>query len=442
MGAPARSAGDGKERGVHFGGDTQHTVDQTRVQIHVGAHFLVQSLVGAEDVGGQALDGFQQVEVIPVALLVGLLSCELLEQHGAGVGLGVDRVTHTVDQTAAVACLLVQDLQEEIRQLVVVLGILDVGLDAVEHLHHLQVGAAVAGSLQSADAAGDGGVGIGTRGGQDAGGKGGAVTAAVLGVNDQAEIQQVSLGLGILLIRAQHAEEVLGGAEVIVGVMEGQGLIEEGITVDRVGLGRHYGKPRHDLDGLAEHIVQGHLVGVIVVGVQGQHRALELIHDGAGGRLHDDVLGEAGGQAAGVGQQVVELGQLILGGQVTEKEQEGGFLKAEAILGGEIMDQIPQVVATVLQDTLHGVLIALADHVTVGRADAGHARHNAGAVHLTEAALHAVAVKGGAGDGLGGAGRVQKLVEFLLGAGVRLLIFICVGIVIEWHNGPPWVCAM
>ena len=76
--APAGSAGDGEEGGIHFGGDAQHTVDQTRVEIHVGAHLLVDALEGAEDLGSQALDGLQEVEVVPVALLVGLLAGELL----------------------------------------------------------------------------------------------------------------------------------------------------------------------------------------------------------------------------------------------------------------------------------------------------------------------------------------------------------------------------
>ena len=441
MCAPARGAGDGEEGGVHLGGDTQHAVDQAGVEIHVGAHLLVEALVGAEDLGGETLDGFQQIEIVSKSLLVGLLTGELLEQYGAGVRLGVDRVAHTVDEAAAVACFLIEDLEEEGGQLVVVLGVFNVRLDAVEHLHHLQVCAAVTGALQSADAACDGGVGVGTRGGQNAGGKGGAVTAAMLGVDNQAQVKEVCLGLGVLLIRAEDAEEVLCGAEVIVGVMEGQGLIEEGVAVDRVGLGRNDGKPRHDLNGLAEHIVQGDLVGVIVVGVEGQHRALELVHDGAGGRLHDDVLSEAGGQTAEGRQEVVELSQLLLGGKVTEEEEEGCLLKAEAVLGSEVIDEVAEVVASVLQDTLDGVLIALADHVTVGRADAGHARHNTGAVGLAEAALHAVAVKGGAGDGICGAGGGEQIVEFLLGALVHCLVFVCVRIVIEWHDRPPWVCA-
>ena len=441
MGAPACGAGDGKEGGVHLGGDAQHTVDQTRVEIHVGAHFLVQTLVGAEQIGGQTLDGLQQIEVIPKALLVGLLAGKLLEQHGAGIRLGIHRVTHTVDETASVSRFLVEDLEEEGGQLVVVSGVLDVFLDAVEHLHHLEVGTAVTGALQRADASRDGGVGVGARGGQDAGGEGGAVTAAVLGVDDQAEIQEVRLGLGVFLVRAEDAEEVLGGTEVIVGVMESQGLIEEGVAVDRVGLGGDNGEAGHDLNGLAEHIVQRHLVGVIVIGIESQHRALELVHDGAGGGLHDDVLGKARRQTAQGGQEIIELRQLLSGGEVAEEEEEGGLLKAKAVLVGEVVDEIPQVVAAVLQHTLYGVLIALADHVTVGGADTGNTRHDAGAVGLAETSLDTVAVKGGAGNGICGAGGAQEGIEFLLGSLVHFLIFINVRVVIEWHNGPPWVNA-
>lgn len=105
------------------------------------------------------------------------------------------------------------------------------------------------------------------------------------------------------------------------------------------------------------------------------------------------------------------------------------------------MDEIPQIVAAVLQNTLYGVLITLADHVAVGRTDAGDTRHNAGAVSLTETSLDTVAVKGGAGDGVCGAGGAQERIELLLGSLVHFLIFIDVGIVVEWHDGPPWVDA-
>ena len=160
------------------------------------------------------------------------------------------------------------------------------------------------GALQSADAARDGGVGVGARGGQDAGGEGGAVTAAVLGVDHQAEIQEMGLGLGVLLIRAEDAEEVLGGAEVVVGVVEGQRLIEEGVAVDRVGLGRDDGKPRHDLNGLAEHIVQGHLVGIVVVGIQRHHGTRHLVHDVGRGGLENGILRKIFGQIACEGKML------------------------------------------------------------------------------------------------------------------------------------------
>ena len=165
--APARGAGDGEEGRVHLGGDTQHAVDQAGVEIHVGAHLLIQALVGAEDLGGKALDGFQQIEIVAKSLLVSLLAGKLLEKHGAGIGHRVNRVAHAINEAAAVACLLVEDLEEEGGQLVVVLGVLHACLDAVEHLHHLQVGTTVAGTLQGTDAACDGGVGVGTRGGKE-----------------------------------------------------------------------------------------------------------------------------------------------------------------------------------------------------------------------------------------------------------------------------------
>ncbi len=434
VGTPAGDTGNGKEGGIHFGGNVQHAVDKTGVHIHIGAHLLRASLEVAEEIRRQTLDGFEQVEVIAVALLVGLLAGEFLEQHGAGIGLGVDRVAHTVDESATVAGLLVEDLQEVGRKLVVVAVIFDIGLNLVEHLLHLEVGTAVAGALEGADAAGDGGVGVRSRGGQHARGEGRAVTAAVLGVNDQAEVQEMRLGLGVLLVGTEHAQEVLGGGQVVVRIVQVEGLVEEGVAVDRIGLRSNDRQAGDDLDGLAEHVVQRHIIGVVVVGVQRDDRRLELVHDGARGRLHDDVLGKAGRQRTQGGQQVVEFGQLVGRGQMTEEEQKAGLLKAEAVLGGEVFDQVTQVVAAVLQHTLDGVFFALVQDVAVSRAHAGDTRHNAASVGLAQTSLDAVAVEGRARQGIGFARGLQQGLKLPLDALVDLNIIIRYGLTMESHG--------
>ena len=63
----------------------------------------------------------------------------------------------------------------------------------VQHLLGADVGAAVAGALQGADGRRDGGIEVGVGGGDDAAGEGAVVAAAVLGVEHQAQIQQLGL---------------------------------------------------------------------------------------------------------------------------------------------------------------------------------------------------------------------------------------------------------
>ena len=132
----------------------------------------------------------------------------------------------------------------------------DVCFHAVEHLLHLDVRAAVQGTLQRADPCRNSGIGVGSGGGQHTRGKGGGVSTAVLGVDDEAQIQQMRLLRRVALVGAQDAQEILRRGQPVARIMQVQRFVEEGVAVDSVCLPRNDGQARHQLHGLPHHIFQ------------------------------------------------------------------------------------------------------------------------------------------------------------------------------------------
>jgi hypothetical protein len=87
------------------------------------------------------------------ALLVRQLARIALDQLRAGVGERVDGVPKAVDEAGLVEGLAADDLLEIARHLVVVGPVGHVGANVVDHLANLEVGAAVLGALERAQAA-------------------------------------------------------------------------------------------------------------------------------------------------------------------------------------------------------------------------------------------------------------------------------------------------
>ena len=96
VGAPARDTGGGKQRREHIRRDAQHGVYQTGVHIHVGAQRRVIVAAFLHQRDAQLLHLLQKGEVLGVALDLRQMLGVLLQQHGAGVGDGVYRVTEAV----------------------------------------------------------------------------------------------------------------------------------------------------------------------------------------------------------------------------------------------------------------------------------------------------------------------------------------------------------
>ena len=117
-------------------------------------------------------------------------------------------MAHAVDQAAAVAALLADDLAQELADLVVVGRILDIFQNVIQLVHDLQVRAAVLGALQRADGRADGRIGVRAGAGQHAAGEGRAVAAAVVRVDEQAEVEQTRFLVGELLGRRGRCSKI------------------------------------------------------------------------------------------------------------------------------------------------------------------------------------------------------------------------------------------
>ena len=314
----------------------------------------------------------------------------LLQQHGPRVREGVHRVPDSVDQAAAVEGLLAHDLRQVGPHLLLVLPVLHAGLDVLHHFPDLQVGAAVQRPLQGADARGDGRVGVGGRGGHHAHGEGGVVAPAVLGVQHQGQVQGLGLQARVFAVGAHQVQQVLGGVQVLARVVDEQALPVEVVPLGHVAVGGHRGHAGDQLDGLAQHVAQAHVVRVGVVGVHDQDAAGQLVHHVVAGRLEDHVLGEAVGQRPAFAHQGGELLQLPGGGQVAEQQQVAGLLETRTVLLLQAGDQVGDVDAAVDQAALVRDDVALVDDVAVHVADLGEAHQHTGTVLVAQAPLHGV----------------------------------------------------
>ena len=136
-------------------------------------------------------------------------------------------------------------------------------------MHDLQVRAAVLGAFQRADGRRDGRIGVGAGAGQHAAGEGRAVTAAVIRMDQQAEIQQPRLLMGELLVGAVGAQNMFGCALALGGQVEVHTAAVVDAALDLVGVDHHRGQLGNQVDALAQDVGQAVILGVLVIAVHG-----------------------------------------------------------------------------------------------------------------------------------------------------------------------------
>ena len=208
MRAPAHDTGHREERRVDLARDADQVVDKARIEVDISAEHLALPLGGIYLLDGDALDALHELELRQATLLDRELARHLLEQDGTRIGLGVDRVADAIHEAALVEDLALDDAAQPLGDLLLVLPVGDVLLEEGDHVADLEVGATVLGTLQGADAGRDGGEGVRAGGGRHTHREGGVVTAAVLGMQDEQQVERA--GVQLRIVRSlKHIEEIL-----------------------------------------------------------------------------------------------------------------------------------------------------------------------------------------------------------------------------------------
>ena len=150
---------------------------------------------------------------------------------------------------------------------------------------------------------------------------------------------------------------------------------------------------RNQLDALTKHIRKADIIRLVVIGIKHQHAARECVHNILAGLFHNHVTQEIGGNAAVTSEQFSELGKRVSIGQLSEKQQVGRLLKAEAISGNEAGDQVFDIDAAVEQFAGTGNERAVRQLLFRGDfGNLGQAGQNTVAVEVAQSALDAVGI--------------------------------------------------
>ena len=140
------------------------------------------------------------------------------------------------------------------------------GADILHHLHHLEVRAAVTRTLQRGHSRGYRGICIRAGGGNDAGRERGVVSAAVLHVEHEHDVQHPCLKLGVLHIRAEQPQEVLRGGKPRRRAVDIHAVVVLVVVVRMVAVHRQHREHRRELEALPDTIVDGIRRNVVVIG--------------------------------------------------------------------------------------------------------------------------------------------------------------------------------
>ena len=345
---------------------------------------------------------------------------------------------HAVDEAASVIGLLAQDAAQVIGYLPLV-GVVDDRVHQVlVHARDLDVGAAVLGALERADAPGVRGVGVGAARGEHARRERGVVAAAVLGVQHEHDVEHARLLRRPLHVVTEHVEHRLGSGQA------GQRRVDVHCRRRVLVLARGQVREHGDAGQAAQHLHGDlHLVlGVDDVGfggavhrVEHEHRAGHHVHDVFGREVHDEVVDEAARQVAVRVDRRAEA--LELGGrrQVAREQKVCDFLVAGTPFGNCPVHQVLDVVAANRQASLVGNLHAFVGEVAVYVRNGGDAGDDARAVCVSQAALDVEMVVIALVVAAVGTEVLEYLGLFGLGHGCSFPL------VVEWTRGcNPRVC--
>ena len=327
------------------------------------------------------------MEIVAVSLCIRKHDTVFLEDLRSGVRHGIDCMTHTVNKSRTVSKLLVHDLSERRRDLLIVIHVADLGFERIHHLNDLDVRTAVTGPLQRADRRGNGGIRVCTRRRQHTAGKGRVVTAAMLCVKHQAYVEQTRLFMRKLAVNAHCREYIFGNRKTAYRRMKEQRLMIVIAFFDLIRIDHNGRNTRDKLDRLTEYVFKRIVLRIIVIAVKSKHASAELVHDIGRRRLDDHIFDEAVGKLAEFLKHRRKTFKMRFVGQISEKQQPDNLFKAETILRNTAVDYIFYIISAVKQFTLRRNTFIFIDKIAVNIADACCACDDARTVRISESAF-------------------------------------------------------
>ena len=384
MSAPAGYPRHSEDRRVQLLGQAEHLINEARIKVDVGRNALVHLPVLRDDLRGELFDTRVQAVFSGLALFDGQLLDEALEHLRSRVGDRVYRVSDTVDEAAFVISFLVEYLFEISGDLVVVLPVAHVLFDILHHTHDAQVSAAVLGAFQRAQSRRDGRICIRAGRGDDAGGEGRVVAAAVLGVEYQREVEHLGLQGCEGAVGSQRPEQHLGRRLTGKWVVDIQTVALRIMVVRLIRVHREQGEQRYELEALSEHVVDAQVHDVVIVRSEGQHGLGERVHEVLARSLEDNVAHEVLGQHARVGQKLHKVVKLILSGELREQQQIHYLFKTVASVGDTAADDVDHVDPAIKELAVGGDGLSVHDLVLAYLADVGESGENALAVEVAQ----------------------------------------------------------
>ena len=250
-------------------------------------------------------------------------------------------MTHAVDQTGVVEALLVQQTAQILAQRILILPVRHMRHQIVEHLAHLDIRTAVLGTLEGAERRRNCRIGVRAGGRYHMHGKGRIVAAAVLCVEHQREVKELCLEGGELAVGAEHVEDVLRKRKLRIRLADDEALplLE---VVRLIAVNRDQREQRDQRQTLAQYVRNGDVIRLFIIGIERKHALGEGVHHVVAGRLHDDVAGEDGRKHTQIREELHEIRELLLVGELAEQEEVGCLLEAGAVVrrkaGNELLD--------------------------------------------------------------------------------------------------------
>src|SRR5690554_1554281 len=173
-------------------------------------------------------------------------------------------------------------------------------------------------------------------------------------MQNQGQIKEVGLQLGIAVTSLKHVEEVLGQTQSGFGVTNNERLALERVPHPKVGVSHNHREAGYETDRLSYEVFGTVIFRLVVVGIQTQYGTRQHIHNALAPQGENEVLGKGEVEFLLDFNHVGEAFQLLFIGQFSRQQQIGHFFKTVATVALKTVHQVLYLVAPVVQLSVLG----------------------------------------------------------------------------------------